>query len=154
MHSERYTIARFRKKYADQVLNLIDSGLKDVGAIPRGDELINDEDLLNIQNFYSNGSRFWIALREKAVIGTVAVKDAGNGEAFLKRMFCLPRYHGKGLGQELLNTAISFARMRCYTRMLLTTHKSMERARRFYEKNGFEQTGFRKDLFYYELTDL
>jgi GNAT superfamily N-acetyltransferase len=68
-------------------------------------------------------------------------------------MFVLTAYHGQGIGQQLLDHALQFARSQHYTEIALTTHPLMKRAHRFYERNGFHRTidagslyAYRRDL--------
>jgi hypothetical protein len=45
-------------------------------------------DLMAIQTFYQTGAGdFWVARCEDGVIGSIGLKDIGNGEAALRKMF-------------------------------------------------------------------
>lgn len=57
----------------------------------------------------------------------------------LQKMYCLPEYRGSGIAQKLLDEALSFAKER-YSSCYLETRNNMDRAKRFYEKNGFNYT--------------
>jgi GNAT superfamily N-acetyltransferase len=45
---------------------------------------------------------------------------------------------GKGVGNQLINTAISFCRCNGYKQIQLWTFKGLDAARRLYEKGGFK----------------
>lgn len=75
------------------------------------------------------------------MIGTVAIRDFGDDIAKLKRMFVDHDYHGKGVGQKLLDHALDFAKVQGFREVILNTHPLMKRAHRFYEKNGFVKVG-------------
>lgn len=61
----------------------------------------------------------------------------------LRRIYTLRVTHGSGLGPALLEKAVAEARQRGCRRLLLGTHPDNMRARRFYERNGFEVIGER-----------
>lgn len=97
-------------------------------------------DLGDIENFYQrdNGG-FWLAQIDNRVVGTIALKDIGNRQAALRKMFVAAEYRGKpyGTGQALLNTLLSSARERGVSEIFLGTTAQFLAAHRFYEKNGF-----------------
>jgi len=53
----------------------------------------------------------------------------------------LPEYHGKGIGTALLKEVKNLAREIYPDYIWLDTHRSNEKAIRFYEKNGFRKMG-------------
>ena len=75
------------------------------------------------------------------VVGTVAYKVLENGEGHLRGMAVNPEWHGSGLSASLLETAENeLSKAGCKT-ITLDTTDSLNRAIRFYEKNGFRPTG-------------
>lgn len=149
--TNNFIIRTFKTKDMDQVINVIDRVLKDIEVIPESEKLINDEDLFRIPKVYKDRGRFWIATENKKVIGTVAIRDMGNNIAKLNRMFVLIEYHGSGIGQKLLNTAINFAINQKYSEIILNTDVLMHRAHHFYEKNGFVKYAKDQKEFHYRL---
>jgi len=98
-------------------------------------------DLQDIAAFYQNGTgNFWVALDGAEVVGTIALKDIGNGQAALRKMFVARSHRGadKGVARELLNTLLGHARMAGLKDIYLGTTSQFLAAHRFYEKNGFE----------------
>lgn len=96
----------------------------------------------NADEYFDN---FWCLFDREELIGTVAVKDLGGENVArpsceLKSLYLLERYHGKGLGRLLLDTAISSARQKGYGRMYLDTLSTSRRAVILYEKAGFVRT--------------
>ena len=144
-------IIKFSPQYTDEVIKLIDASLKRMGIIPKSNELIDDEDLFKIPQVYKEKGRFWIALRNKHVIGIVAIQDLGNNKAKLNRMFVEYKYHGGGLGQKLLDVAINFAKNEEFKELILNTYLTMKRAHNFYNKNGFKRIGEDKENYHYKL---
>ena len=75
------------------------------------------------------------------VVGTVAYKVLESGEGHLRGMAVNPEWQGSGLSKSLLETAEDeLSRAGCKTITLDTTYP-LNRAIRFYEKNGFRATG-------------
>lgn len=85
------------------------------------------------------------------VIGTVAYKVEGDGEGYLRGMAVLPELHGSQVAKSLLARAESeLGDLHC-TALTLDTTKPLQRAIRFYEKNGFRATGEVSSFFGMEL---
>ncbi|MEY2834465.1 MAG: hypothetical protein RLZZ557_127 [Bacteroidota bacterium] len=90
-------------------------------------------------------SRFFIALEGTIVIGYLKVNEgAAQTEQKLEhsleieRIYVLKDYHGKRVGQLLMDKALSEARAGKFERVWLGVWENNHRAIRFYEKNGFE----------------
>jgi ribosomal protein S18 acetylase RimI-like enzyme len=97
-------------------------------------------DLDDIRGFYQEGKgEFWIALAGGEVIGTIAIKDYGEGRAYLKRMYVEKGHRGTGLAKKLLDTALNYSRERGLREVFLGTVPEMAAANKFYSKNGFER---------------
>ncbi len=64
----------------------------------------------------------------------------------LVRLYVLKEYHGAGVANELMNFAIAFAREHGYERMYLSVWEYNFRARGFYEKHGFVNSGVQNDF--------
>lgn len=150
--THNFQIIEYQQEYADRIIKVIDTVLKDIGTIPKSDELIDDEDLQHIGKIYTGRGRFWIALFNNKIIGTVAIREIDHNTAKLNRMFVLTDYHGTGIGQELLAKAVTFARSQNYKKIVLNTHKTMHRAHKFYENNGFQRVGEDNDKYHYTLS--
>lgn len=149
MSKRNFKIIQFNPKYQKAVVDLVGELLVYTGVIPKEDLPINDDDLYRIPDFYDGRGGFWLAVDEEKLIGVVGIKEIG-GKAKLKRMFVLPKYHGSGVGQELLNYAINQAHEQGFTQMILNTNEHMTRAHHFYEKNGFVKTGQDGTQLHYE----
>lgn len=148
-NNQKLKIVEYSEMYKDQVRDVVWKTLADICVIDKKDLPIDDDDLSNIKEIYSGKGNFWVALDGEDVVGTVAVRDMGNNIAKLKRMFVLVEYHGSGIGKELLDCALDFAKKQGFTKIILNTHLLMHRAHRFYEKNGFIQTDKTEEKFSY-----
>ena len=100
-------------------------------------------DLKDIPGFYQQGTgNFWVARSGGAVVGTISLKDIGNAQVALRKMFVDAAHRGRtaGVAQGLLDTAIAWARAKGVKEILLGTTVKFLAAHRFYEKNGFTRT--------------
>ena len=107
-----------------------------------------DSDLLDIKNHYNKdeGGCFWIVELEdnNQIIGTVAIRKLKepifadtNNYAELKRMFLAKQYRGKGIGQQMLNMALDYAKKEGYSKVFLYSSKVLKASRQLYLKNRF-----------------
>lgn len=97
-------------------------------------------DLSDIPAFYQNGSGdFWVAQADGRLVGTIALKDIGSGQAALRKMFVAAGHRGRaaGVAQALFDRLKAEARDRGVRQLWLGTTERFLAAHRFYEKNGF-----------------
>ena len=80
------------------------------------------------------------------VIGTVG-GAAGGVEGHLRGMAVRPQFAGTGVAQGLLNAIESELRSAGCRRIALDTTEPLQRAMRFYERNGYRRTGHVGDFF-------
>ena len=99
-------------------------------------------DLLAITDFYQTGTGgFWVAKAAGRVVGTIGLKDIGNRQAALRKMFVATHYRGSppGTAGKLLTTVLTAAESRGIATIFLGTTDKFVGAHRFYEKNGFTE---------------
>jgi len=133
------TIRPFENGDAAGVTNLI------VG-IQRGEYEIaitadDQPDLSSIPNFYQTGAgNFWVAIAEDEVVGTLGLRDIGEGDVALRKMFVAAKFRGEPhrVAQRLLDAALAWAAEKNSRAIYLGTTSRFLAAHRFYEKNGFE----------------
>jgi GNAT superfamily N-acetyltransferase len=123
-----------------------------------------DSDILAIEEIYnkSDGGCFWVAEsidddnnpKQQKIVGTTAVRNLKQFESTceLKRMYVLNEFRRLGLGQNLFDIAIDFARSVGYSRMVLDSSKTLCAARALYLKKGFVDIpkyndNYRADVF-------
>jgi ribosomal protein S18 acetylase RimI-like enzyme len=75
------------------------------------------------------------------VVGTIAYKVLEGGEGHLRGMAVDPAWHGTGMSNSLLLTAENELRKAGCKIITLDTTEPLNRAIRFYEKNGYRPTG-------------
>ncbi|MEB0079728.1 GNAT family N-acetyltransferase [Pseudomonas sp. CCI3.2] len=98
-------------------------------------------DLMSIASFYQTGvGDFVVARRNGVVIGTIGLKDIGNGDAALRKMFVAAEWRGREfhVAHQLLLYLLERAKSGGVHRIYLGTNASFLAAHRFYEKYGFE----------------
>jgi len=132
------TIEPFSSHHAEQIFDLIlpiqeqEFGIK----ITRADQ----PDLAQISEFYQQGNgNFWAAVADGRVVGSVGLKDIGNRQLALRKMFVNAEYRGKdkGVARTLLDVSKQWAKERKAADIFLGTTAQFLAAHRFYEKNGF-----------------
>ncbi|PIJ50309.1 GNAT family N-acetyltransferase [Erwinia sp. OLTSP20] len=97
-------------------------------------------DLQDVAGFYQQGKGgFWLALAGDEVVGCIALKDIGNRQGALRKMFVAAGWRGKqhGVALALLTRLLSHAREQEMQAVYLGTTAAFLAAHRFYEKHGF-----------------
>lgn len=102
----------------------------------------------NVPGYFEH---FWCLFDGEDMIGTAALKKLDSGRCELKALYLLEKYHKKGLGRRLLNTAIQKAQQDGYEEMYLDTLSSSKKAIRLYEKTGFVKTERYNDNYMAEI---
>lgn len=130
----RYTSGDFKS-----VKNLIEEVLAEhnfkisVGGLQKDLELLNSG-----SNYDNEKSSFWVAVDNKNVIGTVAIRNKDNKVAELKRLYVHKDYRGLGIGKKLYMLAESFAKDKGYQYLWLDSSRRFKDAAKLYKKNGFK----------------
>lgn len=97
-------------------------------------------DLLGVEDFYQTGAGgFWVALVSGKPVGTIALRDIGEKQGALRKMFVNAAYRGRehGVAETLLRTLLKSAKAGGIEEIFLGTTEKFLAAHRFYEKNGF-----------------
>ena len=92
-----------------------------------------------LKRFDPARERFWIAERDGAPVGSVAVTRAGEEVAKLRLLLVEPKARGLGIGARLVEECIRFARARRYRRLTLWTQSTLLAARAIYGRAGFRR---------------
>lgn len=94
------------------------------------------------------GGSLLIAYHAGKAAGCVALRDLGDGNSEMKRMFVPTAFRGVGVGRALADRILADARSAGYRRVRLDTSIHQAEAMRLYEKSGF-----RRIAPYYDLPD-
>ena len=90
---------------------------------------------------------FRIAEAEGEVVGYAKVGpsalpvEAAGPATELRQIYVLKQWHGSGIARALMDWAIAEARRREVAELYLTVYTDNHRARRVYERYGFEEVG-------------
>jgi GNAT superfamily N-acetyltransferase len=81
----------------------------------------------------------WIAQAGDQMVGSIFIDgiDAEGEGARLRWFIIEPGYQGRGIGNRLMDEAVSFCRRAGFKRVYLTTFAGLNTARHLYEKYGF-----------------
>ncbi len=93
-----------------------------------------------------DGRSYFVRWQGDAIVGLVGLHHAvwGPEENVWLAWFAVdPDWQGKGLGRELLVAVERIAAARGFRKLLVETyeHPDFDKARRFYERNGFQHAG-------------
>jgi DNA-binding MarR family transcriptional regulator/N-acetylglutamate synthase-like GNAT family acetyltransferase len=91
-----------------------------------------------LRNFDSDRERCWIAERDGEALGTVMLVKETAQVARLRLLLVEPKARGLGLGLQLVEECIRFAREAGYRKITLWTHSVLTAARHVYRKTRFK----------------
>ncbi len=84
--------------------------------------------------------RCWIAERAGQRLGCVFLARDDDDTARIRLLLVEPAARGTGLGRQLVEATVAFARRAGYREMVLWTHRELHAARRIYASAGFRKT--------------
>ncbi|MFN4314854.1 MAG: GNAT family N-acetyltransferase [Chitinophagaceae bacterium] len=91
--------------------------------------------------FQTPGSAYWVAEKNEELLGGVGIfptEGLPTGTAELVKMYLLPVARGKGLGRQLINHSLDWARSAGYQQIYLESMPELRQALKVYEKFGFQ----------------
>jgi ribosomal protein S18 acetylase RimI-like enzyme len=90
----------------------------------------------------------FVAVSESGeVVGTIGCNLISPDEGHIRGMAVHPDWQGSGVAKRLLEAVESELRQRACARISLDTMEPLQRAIRFYEKNGYRSSGKMADFF-------
>jgi len=87
--------------------------------------------------FIGGGGQIFVAVHEKEVVGTCAVKPHSPDEVELAKLSVANAFRGRGLARSLVERCIAYARERGFRRVVLLSNSQLQTALRLYESLGF-----------------
>ena len=135
---EDIVITDFEDKYQPGVDKLLDSIQDEYAENIYGPGVLKMKDAAKLP-----GRRYWVALRNGEVVGTVGLILLGNNNAVLKSMLLHKDYRGSDrmLAYRLMTTAMGHARNSGAATLYLGTMAQFEAAIAFYRKHRFTEIG-------------
>lgn len=147
-------IVRYTQLCQNDIINFLKSSHEEIDKKLEFDN--KDSDLISFEhNYGQKNTGFWCLVDNNKIIGTVGIRSLSSIEdscAEIRRLYIDCDYQNQGLGSQMLDYAIEFARKHGYKKLRTTT--SFDRTTVIYmlQKRGFYQiqkyrTSF-ADLFY------
>lgn len=128
--------------YIENIENKIDLSLEE------------QPDLYDIEKFFPKStSRFWIAIENNAVIGTIAFKKLCENGGVLKKFFVDKSYRGQKIGLKLYKTLLEFCKDNNIKNLILDTPRVAHKSHEFYKEAGFNVINKDKLPFEYSYPD-
>jgi GNAT superfamily N-acetyltransferase len=82
--------------------------------------------------------RIWIVDDEDDIAGSIGIVAADDNTAQLRWFLLSPALRGQGIGREMIQQAVEFARAAGYDSIFLWTVRGLEAAAALYQEAGFE----------------
>ena len=83
------------------------------------------------------GGQIYVAVENGAVIGTCGIAPHGPGEFEVRKLAVASSAQGRGIGMQLVEACLDFARQRGAHRISLISNSRLVPALRLYERAGF-----------------
>ena len=97
------------------------------------------------KHFDSQKENLWVVESRLERVGSVAIVNNGKGVAQLRWLLIEASARGNGIGEKLVDIAVSFAREKHYKKIILMTADFLAAAKKLYEKFGFRQISSQKE---------
>jgi len=91
------------------------------------------------------GGHIFFALEDNRVLGTVALLHRGKGVFELTKMAVLPSERGRGIGKQLMQYCLDFAKTENFKGLYLYSNTLLENAIHIYRKFGFVEVPIPED---------
>lgn len=91
-----------------------------------------------LDHFSPDRDGFWTAQLDNETIGSIAIDGQDTNSPRLRFFILSDRCRGKGVGKQLMTTAMTFVQERGYQSVYLTTFSGLAAARVLYEQWGFK----------------
>ena len=142
---QRFTIVPYRPEYRAAFERLNRAWLE-------AHDLLEPADLEHLQDpethILADGGQIFFALDGGTVIGTCAAICISESTIELAKLGVDPAAQGRGVGRQLCNVVLQFARERGATQVFLTSHTDLATAIHIYESLGFRHEPIPADVRY------
>jgi len=123
-----------------EVATVIRKVLVEMG-VPKVGTAYEDKSLDDMHGTYQNsGMKYFVVEEDGKLIGGCGIAPlTGTGENIceLQKMYFLPEARGRGIGAEMMQICLDFAKEAGYKQCYLETLPYMEHARKLYARTGF-----------------
>lgn len=136
-----YTIRKIRTTDNKAVKSLIQSVLVEMG-VPKVGTAYEDSSLEDMYHTYDAPRMAYFVVEENdKIIGSAGIAPLQGGApdiCELQKMYFLPEARGRGVGAEMMDACLQYARNEGYSQCYLETLPYMESARKLYGRTGFQ----------------
>jgi putative acetyltransferase len=130
-------IRAYQQGDEDAVLHILQEVLSSYGL--RTSPYTTDKDLADVSDSYiRRGGVFRIVEADGRIVGSYGLYPLSERTCELRKMYLLTSYQGQGIGKMMMEDALVRARERGFEEIVLETNSVLTRARRLYERFGFE----------------
>ncbi|MEP6262048.1 MAG: GNAT family N-acetyltransferase [Gillisia sp.] len=123
-----------------EVATVIRKVLVEMG-VPKVGTAYEDKSLDDMHDTYQNsGMKYFVVEEDGKLIGGCGIAPlTGTDENIceLQKMYFLPEARGRGIGAEMMQICLDFAKAAGYKQCYLETLPYMEHARKLYARKGF-----------------
>ena len=135
-----YKIRPLKSTDDKEIAVVIRSVLIEMG-VPKVGTAYEDASLDEMYKTYDKeGCIYFVVVKEDMVLGGGGIAPLEGGDADtceLQKMYFVDEVRGKGLGKQVIEESIVFAKNSGYKKIYLETMPYMEAARKLYRKLGF-----------------
>lgn len=123
---------------SEQIKAVVFTVLKEFGLKPDSNSIDRDLDSIE-ESYFSNNGFFGVIESENVIVATVGLHKVNENTCELRKMYSLPSQRGKGLGNSIIEFALSKAKELGYSRVILETASPLKAAIGLYKKYGFTE---------------
>ncbi len=97
------------------------------------------------ETYKDERAAYYILTENDEIIGGAGIQALDNDDSIceLQKMYFHPKARGRGLGQQMIEQCLKFAKNQGYNSCYIETLPSMKAAQKRYLKNGFEYIDYR-----------
>lgn len=93
----------------------------------------------NLKEFFGNAREiFFVAKLKEKIVACAGLKELSKTDGLIKRFYVAKEFRGKGLAQKMLEKIKDFAKKKNYKTIMVDIFQNNERAKKFFQKQGFE----------------
>ena len=130
-----YKLIKYEEKYRKKLSQFIEKVFVDEFDFEEHREYISN---LKFEYAKNSNESCWIVIDDNSnIIGTISCINKNEQECYLKYFYVDRQYRGKGVSKQLYKAFCDFIEEKKYKKIYLGTYEKLERAVKFYEKNGF-----------------
>ena len=116
-------LTEYKQLCAEDIISFIVSAHE---AINKAIDLTGkDSDLLNLETDYgASNAGFWCILENNQIVATIGlrpIKNTNDNCAEIRRLYVHPNWQKKGIGSELIDFIIKFAKINFFEKLRVTT---------------------------------